>query len=316
MGYRASRRTAIRSKKRIRNAVLFGVCFLIAALCVFSAFVPVESWKYRVRLPKIEPRAAEELRVHYLDVGNGACTVVELPDGKTVVVGGGENDGRARKNVLRFLNALKVDTVDALIVPDTAHSGVGALREIVRYFEVGEVYLPMVEEKNATYSAFLADVSQRKIPTCDASFGRLFEGEYTFTILYPLQNASSFEGTAILLSYAGYTILLGEKCGTELCEALITEKQTGLLGRWGVELTKIDAVCFHEDIGTESLSRFLLEFVPTSVLFSCQGGRSYQPSKECSELLDSTGLDVYRTDVNGRISLSVTPQAYSVTTEK
>lgn len=316
MGYRSSHHSTNRSKKRIRNAVLFGVCFLIAALCIFSAFVPVESWKYRVRLPKIEPRVAAELRVHYLDVGNGACTVVELPDGKTVVIGGGENDGWARKNVLRFLNALKVDTVDALIVPDTANSGVGALREIVRHYEVGEVYLPLVEENNATYSAFLADVGQRKIPAYDAEFCRLFDGEYTFTILYPLQNASSFEGTAILLSYAGYTLLLGEKCGNELCEALITEKQTGLLGRWGVELTTINAACFHEDIGADALNRFLLEFTPTAVLFSCQGGRSYQPSKECSELLAATDLDVYRTDVNGRITLSVTPQGYLVTTEK
>lgn len=316
MSYRASIRSKRKNKKLLRNAVLFGVCFLVAALCVFSAFVPIESWKYRIRLPEVQPRAAGELRAHYLDVGDGACCVVELPDGKNVVVGGGMDDGLARKNVLRFLNALKIEEIDALIVTDSSYHGVGALREIVRYYDVKSVYLPANDRGNATYSAFLADVSRHKIPAYDTLFGSLYDREYEFTILYPLENEQSYGGTALLLSYGGYHLLLGEKCTEELCEALINEKTLGLLGRWGVELDTLDVVCFDEDIDAEVLSRFLLTFYPEKILFSCQGGKGYQPSWECIDLLAEAEAEVYRTDKNGRITVSITSNACIAKAEK
>jgi len=86
MGYRSEKETQEKTVKRLRLGLVIGTCILFAALCVVSAFVPVESWKYYWDLPSVSLKEEGELRIHYLDVENGGCALVELPDGKNVIV--------------------------------------------------------------------------------------------------------------------------------------------------------------------------------------------------------------------------------------
>ena len=93
MNYRDAKKLQEKTKRKIFVGLLIALCALIAGLCVFSAFFPVESWKYYFHLPSVAARGEQETRVHYLNAKNGSCTLVELPDGKTVLVGGGADDG-------------------------------------------------------------------------------------------------------------------------------------------------------------------------------------------------------------------------------
>ena len=317
MGYRAERLSKERLKQNIFRIVLLTLCVLTAALCILSAFVPMESWKYHIGVPKLSAREEGELRVHYLDAENGVCTLIELTDGKTVLVGGGADDGEAKKQVLRFLNGLKIRKIDLLVVPDNTTKGVGVLRELVRYYEVGAAYLPKEEGTNATYAAFLADLERGEIPCYTASFGGLLETDgYSLRILYPLEGDSSATDVVLTLSYGGTELLLGGRYGDRTLRTLETEKQLRLLEKWGIVLERFDIVLLRADAEAASVVSFVEAFNCQAAVFSCRGGRNDAPNEECLQALSDRAIAVYRTDENGYITLCLREGGYTFETQK
>ena len=317
MGYRTRTSRQKFSRRTLRNVVLLAFCLLIAALCIFSAFVPTETWKYHFSLPKVASIEAGETRVHYLDVGNGDCTLVELPDGKTVMVGGGPDDGAARKNIFRFLNALKIKKIDVLVVPDASLKGVGSLRQLVKYYTVNAVYLPVGGGSNGMYNSFVADLQREKISAYDAKFGLLLEGEgYSLRVLYPLESDYSTQQTVLTLSCGGVEVLLGAGYNEEVYRALQTEQQLGLLEKWGVDIERFDVVQVGLKVDAEAVADFVSAFDCGLAVFSCSGGASYSPKEEVLDGLSEAGVEIARTDANGRISVTIKDGVYTVAKEK
>lgn len=88
------------------------------------------------------------LSIHYLDVGQGDCTIVEFPDGKTMVIDGGEN----KKDVETAIQTFIDDTFDesfayfdyaVLTHPDSDHCG--SMDYILNNYPARVVYRPNVE---------------------------------------------------------------------------------------------------------------------------------------------------------------------------
>ena len=317
MNYRSHKLIQERIKKRIRNIVLIVLAVLLAGLCVFSLFVPVESWKYHFNLPSVEVRQDGDARIHYLNAKNGSCTLVETPDGKNIIIGGGADDGVARKNILRFMNALKIKTVDALIVPDGTARGVGALRDIVRYYEVKAVYLPQKDGTNAEYLSFLSDVSKKEIPAHRAKFGDVFSenAEYDFRVLYPFEEGAGAQEITLLFRYGETDILLSAGLGKSTLETLVLEKKTQLLDKWGIALESLDFVQIDAGVDVECLEGFLTAYGNPNVIFSCLGASSYAPSDACFTMLDNLGVSAYKTYADGYITITVNGDGYSISTE-
>jgi beta-lactamase superfamily II metal-dependent hydrolase len=318
MGYRSEKKSQDKTLKWLRLGVVVGTCILFAVLCVFSAFVPVESWKYYWNLPSVSSRKVGELRIHYLDVENGGCALVELPDGKNVIVGGGADDGEARKNTFRFLNALKIKTVDALIVPNTSRNGVGVLRELAAFYNVKSAYVTEMDSNNTEYASFLTELQRKGVPIYEASEGVLFSeiGGYVLRVLFPLRAGDSTLGTVLMLSYMGVDVLLGDGYGQDVLDVLQVEKDLGLWEKWGVSLEKFDVVQAPINIDPKDLTDFVIDFSSNTVIFSCRGGEGYAPSNEALNALSAIGSRAYRTDENGYITVSIDESGYNVTTEK
>ena len=317
MNYRDAKKLQEKVKRKICVGLLIFLCVVIAGLCVFSAFFPVESWKYYFHLPTVSVRGERETRVHYLNAKNGSCTLVELSDGKTVLVGGGADDGEARKNILRFINALKVKKIDAVVVPDATSRGVGALREIARFYEVGAVYLPQKDGSNAEYLSFIADVERKDVPVYRAAQGDLFVGDgYSLKVLFPLLDGSSVSELSLLLSCGGTDVLLGAGCSEETMDVLLMDKQMGLMEKWGVALDDLEIVSFESAANLLSLERFIKAYHCKTAIFSCMGGNAYAPSGQGISLLLENGVTSYKTYEDGYITVSILGDTYTVTTEK
>ena len=76
---------------------------LVAVVALVHMFVPLSSL-----LPayKLAAREEGELRVHFLDVGQGDCTIVEFPSGEAVVIDAGDGSFINRNHTVRYLKAL------------------------------------------------------------------------------------------------------------------------------------------------------------------------------------------------------------------
>ncbi|MEK4196112.1 MBL fold metallo-hydrolase [Paenibacillus sp. FSL L8-0323] len=96
------------------------------------------------------------LQVYFFDVGQGDSTLIRTPNNQYVLIDGGNND--QGKNVVKYLNALGVKTLDAMVAthPDADH--IGGLDDVLKALDVKAVYAPKVSHTTETYKDFLTAV--------------------------------------------------------------------------------------------------------------------------------------------------------------
>ena len=167
-----------------------------------------------------------ELRVTFLSVGHGGCTVLECPDGRCLVYDAGTTLGPAavRRVVAPYLWHRGVTRIDELFVShaDTDHfNGVAALLE---RFPVGQVTLTpsFADKPTREVSAALNAFEAHRVPVRVAVAGDGFQaGDVRLDVLHPpavgppgIENERSL---VLAVRHAGHTILLTgdlEKAGT------------------------------------------------------------------------------------------------------
>lgn len=144
-------------KKRIAAIAVAGAV-AVMVLALVNAFVfPLRYLSVLFSLPEVEARAERELALHFIDVGQGDAALIEFPDGKTLLIDGGGEESDA---LLRYLRALKIDTLDYLLLthPDSDHCG--GLSDVLELFGAKHIYMPYCPDEtiNASYAAFTSAV--------------------------------------------------------------------------------------------------------------------------------------------------------------
>ncbi|MGN1373071.1 MAG: ComEC/Rec2 family competence protein [Candidatus Coproplasma sp.] len=159
---------------------------LTIALLIVNAFFPVRYLSaYAVKADKNE---RGQLRVTYVDVGFGDSTLIELPDGKTVLIDGGDGSYPNQLKLLKTLNSHGVEYIDYLVCSSVKKEHCGGLTEILQLKGVGCAYIPYCLNERVTdeYYAFISALNEKDIPNVIADVSTGFEGEdYFFTFLSP-----------------------------------------------------------------------------------------------------------------------------------
>ncbi len=327
MGYRALRDKIEDKKKLFKRVALCIFAVILAVGVVFSCIVPPEGWKYYVGKPKLSKRKTGELRIHYIDVGQGDCTLIELPDGKTVLIDGGEDSGKVKKQVLRYLNALKIGRIDHLVVTHTDGDHCGSLEEVFAYKKILNAYLPpSFEASNIEYAEMYEALVKEKCRqyTTSRSIDLSGKGEmpYTLRFLYPYaeETGAQTDGSSVLwLEYNGVSAIFCGDAAFSTEEALVREDKLGLLEPLGVSLddTNILKVAHHGS--ASSTSKEWLEYLGAeTAVISCGAENAYgHPSGEVLQRLNSVGTQIYRTDMQGNILITLRKEGtYTVKAEK
>lgn len=164
---------------------------ILIALIITNLFVPV---KYLTAyFVKRDKNQAGALRVSFLNESFGDCTLIELPDGKTVVIDGGNGAYSNTFNILKSLNSRGVDKIDYLICSSVKPEHCGGLAEIVKYKGVGYAYIPYCLNTRVTseYNSFISALDKKRVSRGYACVGEGIEGEdYFLTFLSPTNYAS------------------------------------------------------------------------------------------------------------------------------
>ncbi|MDE5896619.1 MAG: MBL fold metallo-hydrolase, partial [Clostridia bacterium] len=195
----------------VRLIIVCTVALLIAALAVLSYCVP-----YKTLLPAANIAARKEgaLRLHFLGVGQGDCTIVEFPTGELLVIDAGDGAFSAEKEIVRCIKALDPTGISLLAThADADHYG--GLIELLSLYEVKKVYLPVLGSETARYGKFTEAVAREGCETevltrysviADTS------GAYLVCISpYSSEEEDDNDSSAVLyLNYRGVSALL---CG-------------------------------------------------------------------------------------------------------
>ncbi len=324
MSYATEKKAVEAKMKKIKRiSFVVSVVSLIITL-IFCAFVPPSTWKYHFHLPKIDARKTGELRMHFLDVGQGDCTVIELPDGKIMLIDGGDS-GSSTTEVLRYLNALDVDVIDYLLLTHADDDHCGGLAEIVEEKQVRRAFLPDVSPSvNDKYAAFYRALTLQK--DCELTYTSRAvslndndECAYTLSFLYPYSyevkdngktdGENNGQSSVLWLDYQGVSALFTGDAPAETETLLMQDFSLGALDNHRVKLDETEILKVSHHGSRYATSGDFLDFLNTkTAIISCGADNSYgHPTEEVLTRLSEREIATYRTDLQGNVMITVSP---------
>ena len=109
------------------------VGLLVIVLIVINIFIPI---KYlSAYFVGKDEREEDTLRVTFIDVGYGDSTLCEFPDGKVMLIDGGDGSYANNLAILTVLNERGVDTIDYLVCTSVLGEYCGGLDEVISSFK-------------------------------------------------------------------------------------------------------------------------------------------------------------------------------------
>lgn len=93
--------------------------------------------------------AAEgDLTISFIDVGTGDAMLIGFPDGKYMMIDGGDRDNDAKNAVLDYLTDNSITTLDYVLLTHSDADHCGSLDDVVNAMtSIGTVYMPGLETK-------------------------------------------------------------------------------------------------------------------------------------------------------------------------
>ncbi|MCI8335736.1 MAG: ComEC/Rec2 family competence protein [Peptococcaceae bacterium] len=286
------------AKPRVNGYRWVGLLMLVGML-----FLPNVSWGHR-------------LEVVFLDVGQGSSALMVTPEKKYILIDGGDqvsgDDYLGERVVLPYLKQRGITTLDAVVNthPHSDHTAAikGALAYLdVKLFITSEAF-PDVEEQQLLLSL----AAERDIPISFVRQGQriTLEPGLTMEVFYPVAGEHYPEddannGSLVLkLTYGDVDILLtGDNENPSLAEITDFPLQSEIL------------LLPHHGSRGSLHEEFYQQVAPEVVIASAGRGNKFgHPSKDVVNYWQDKHIPLYRTDIDGAITVKTNGKTYTIDT--
>lgn len=235
---------------------------------------------------------ADMLVVRFVDVGQGDASLIEFPDGKTMLI-----DAASSSEVLQQLRADNRSQIDWLVAthPDADH--IGGLADIISSYQVASVWAPEVNSPTKTYTNFLTAIANKGLGIEPCYAGRqIAAGEgYSIDLLWPQQGASysadNDYSAIIKVTYGSNTFLFTG-------DAPVDAQSQSVSGHVGV--LKVS----HHGSASGMDASLARKLTPTISVLS-YGKNSYgHPTQVVLDALKAVGSSIYGTYAHGTVTVT------------
>ena len=274
-------------------AIVIAIVSCIAVLGAMNLFgVTAEQRRQQSETLSI----GDGLTVHFIDVGQGDCTLLTC-DGKTMLIDGGDTDQGDK--IVRYLKANGVKQLDVLVATHPHRDHVGGLDTVVQNFPVKTLYTPVAESDNPYFQDLAAACKAANVkltvPKADFKFSL---GKAKVVVLAPRSDYETLENVnnmSIVLR-----VDYGEKSFLFTGDAEYDEETAMLDAKCIVDVDVLKAG--HHGSEDSTGSRLLYEATPDYCVISCGEGNDYgHPHTATMTRLRDADVTVYRTDESGTV---------------
>ena len=248
-------------------------------------------------VPNIEtPTPSGNLRVHFIDVGQADCILLESGGQFILIDGGNKADSSL---VVSYLQKQGVQELEAVICTHAHEDHVGGLPGVLAVYLTKAVYAPTKTYASNIFDDFAHYVDQQRLEITIPSPGHSFRfGDATATVLGPVKNYAETNDTSIVLRVDfGTTSFL-------FTGDMETTAEGDMLDYWGetydwrMDVLKVG----HHGSETSTGYRLLRETLPKYGVISVGEGNSYgHPHEAPLSRLEQAEVALYRTDKLGTI---------------
>lgn len=340
----AHKRKITKKYLNLISTVVF-IIVVIIILLVYLIFFPERKTQSNQPQTFNSGAVCRDFKIHFVDVGQGDGIILELPDGKNMLIDAGTKS--KVKDLTEYIDGLGITTFDYLIATHTHEDHIGGMKTVFDKYQINYVYRPHVYyysedgtsvfdvsfntgNKGKSYSCktnvyydFLTSVKNEK---CDWSFFNkdsdmtfiyTADGvDYTlnFDFLTPVKDVDNIAynnlndySPLILIDYCGYKIMLTGDA-EEKTEKEFLDYYIDKQELYDVDLLKVG----HHGSETSSGEDFLAFIKPEVFVISCgKGNSNSHPREETLNKIAVYSDKIYRTDVQGSIILSVNKEGES-----
>jgi competence protein ComEC len=278
--------------------------------CKLRRYVPFLSFAQLLMLavlifhPLSAARADGNLRVDFLDVGQGDAALVTMPDGTTLLVdGGGNTTDTARRIgetvVSEYLWWRGLSEIDYVLATHADADHIDGLNDVVKNFSVSAALVGRRPGDDPEFQKFEQTLTETSTFSETIQAGDVLRfGAVEVDVLWPQASgdASTNNDSIVLrIIYGDRSILLTGDIEQAAEKALIASQR-----QLRADLVKVP----HHGSKTSSTETFVLATTPTFALISVgRNSRFGHPHKEVVERWQSSGATVMTTGECGTISI-------------
>ena len=248
---------------------------------------------------------SDNVRVHFLDVGQGDSIFIELTDGKSMLIDA--STAEYGEGIADYIKDNGYSKIDYLVATHPHADHIGGMQDVVEQLEIGEIYMPKASSTTKTYKNLLKAIKAKgnKIKTAKAGNTIYSDSSLGIDILAP--NSDSYEeindySVVIKLVYGSKSFLFTGDA-EKLSENEITADVSANVLKVG-----------HHGSSTSSSDKFIKRVNPEYAVISCGEGNSYgHPHKETIKTLNKYDVEIFRTDTMGTIIAQTDGESLEIT---
>lgn len=233
--------------------------------------------------------------VHFIDVSQGDCQLIELPEGKTMLIDAGDNGTEDR--IIDYIESLGIKKIDYLVATHPHADHIGGMAEVIANFDIGEIYMPKIQNNTKTFEDMLDVIGEKNLTITSAESGKvLFDYSGVRAEILSPKKGETYE------EMNNYSAVLMLQCGDKrflfMGDAEKDVEEEILKKDLDADVLKVG----HHGSTTSSSKKFLEKVSPEYAVISCGEGNDYgHPHKETINNLKKIAKEILRTDKSGTI---------------
>ena len=241
---------------------------------------------------------SNELKVHYIDVGQGDSILVQTKD-KNILIDAGTR--KSSDNLINYLKKQHIKKLDYVIATHPHEDHIGGMPKVIDEFEISNFYAPKKTANTKIFKDMILQLKKKnlKINVAKKGISLDLSNDSSLDFLAPVKD--NYENTndysAVIKLTHGNTKFLFTGDAEKTSEKDILNSNVDLSSN----ILKVG----HHGSHSSSSKEFLDKVNPKMAIISCGKNNDYgHPHKETMKELKKRNIEVYRTDIDGNILLT------------
>lgn len=246
------------------------------------------------------------LNIYFIDVGQADSILITNNDASMLIDAGNNEDG---EDVVNFIKDKGITKLDYVVGTHPHEDHIGGLDDVINSdLEITNIYMPKIETTTKTFEDVIDAIKNKGLTITSPKKGDTFNvGNASLEVMTDSildEDNLNLSSITLLMQYGNNKFLFMGDAEAENEETRDWPK---------VDLLKVG----HHGSNTSSSDKFLNETKPTYSIIMAGEGNSYGlPTEETLNKLQNIGSTIYRTDLNGTITVTSDGENIQIFTSK